>query len=255
MALGWFALWATLGIRAVIRSGDLEREYGRRVAKVLDVLSLLRWHCQPDLFELEGHLSEETLARFAVKVRYVGGRNYFRAQLDGRALEASAVELGHNDVNGNYTEDYMGQMAVLETCTPYPGRLLLTRAKGWEGQRMHDDYWHDSYPIVGFNGLTKKKQIGKQVRLPEGMETRWMAYADNPGKAAAILAGNPELCRRLMDAKDLVFVLYDGDCVLFGGHYDFDLSKGTPDDLRDQVVKALDGLFNEAIPAADAMAC
>ena len=253
VAFGWFALWTTLGIVAVIRSGNLQREYGRKVAEALDMPGLLKRHCQPEVFEFEKHLSEETLGRFDVKKRYVGGRNYFRTQLDGRALEASVVELGSDGVNDSYSEDYRGQMAVLVTRTPYPGRLLLTRPKGWAGHRMHDDYWREVYPIGGFGCTTKKKRAAKQVSLPEDMEERWLAYADNPNAAAAVLARNPELCRRLMDAVDLVFVIYDGDSVLFGGHYDFELSKGTPDEMRDIVEKALDGLFNEAIPAVDAM--
>ena len=65
--------------------------------------------------------------------------------------------------------------------------------------------------------------------------------------ARQILAPRTELHRRLLNSPRLAFVLYSDDNIYFGGNYYFDLTKGTPEEVRANVEKSMDGLINEGV--------
>lgn len=72
-------------------------------------------------------------------------------------------------------------------------------------------------------------------------------FSTDPAAAGRLLDPHTDFYRRLLNSPQLAFVLYRDDDIYFGGNYYFDLSKGTPEEVRAKVEEAMDGLINEGV--------
>lgn len=239
------------------RIGKQDEELASLFVKNEGIESVLNRYCQVERFDPNDSLDNgdrkllKSFGFFAAPV----GRNYLKGMMNDIPIETSYIRLHVDDLDnsaGSYYE-FNGQIAYLRNSKSFPGKLLITRDNTPGSGFDFKDFAYEAVikRILGTSKSDRKlPDIRNPINISREFDTQWRVFTSNPDAAMLMLYKNTDLYKRLLEARNLSFVLYREDEILLGGQYSFDLLKGTSEERRASCEQAMDGLFNEAIAAA-----
>ena len=248
----WLLGWVGVGFFMINRSIAQEKARAALMAEELDVVSIFKPYLALEKFDANGELDKKRLKAFGLSWSFLG-RNYFKGTLDGRAIEGSYIRFYQANSEGSGTEDvWWGQVIVLQARGRFPGKLLAMRRNSEGRLRFKTDAYYDlPRQTIGEVASNRKKRREAVISISGELDAAWEAMSTEPDLARAMLGEGTALHEKLLGADRLDFALYSDDTIVLGGQYGFDLSEGSADEARERCERALDGLFNEAIPAVD----
>ena len=220
------------------------------MAKNIGIEGILNQYLDVELFDPERSVDKEIV--YAAGIGHWGyGRNYIKGKINNVGIETSYV---HIDEGNDGPFWYRGQLSYLKNKRRFPEKVLLIRKGNYRKYGIGIHYYevlpckldgsHKSY----IDSLKEKDREQYRITITGGqLEDQWEVFSTDKNMARQILAPRTELHRRLLSSPRLAFVLYSDDNIYFGGNYYFDLTKGTPEEVRANVEKAMDGLINEGV--------
>ena len=147
-----------------------------------------------------------------------------------------------------------GQLSYLKNKCRFPEKVLLIRKGNYRKYGIGTHYYEvlpcklDESPRSFIDSLKERDREQYRVIITGGqLEDQWEVFSTDKNMARQILAPRTELHQRLLNSPRLAFVLYSDDNIYFGGNYYFDLTEGSPEEVRANVEKAMDGLLNEGV--------
>lgn len=247
-------LWVVFWIAALIILGSKSIKFSEnlrsKMAKKICIEDILGQYLDVEVFDPERSVDEEIIN--AAGIGYWGhGFNYIKGRINDISIETSYV---HVDEGSDGFFWYIGQLSYLKNKRRFPEKVLLIRKGNYRKYGIGTHYYTtlpktlDGPPKSFIDSLKEKDREQYRITIAGGqLEAQWEVFSTDQKTARQILAPRTELHRRLLNSPRLAFVLYSDDDIYFGGNYYFDLTKGTPEEVRANVEKAMDGLINEGV--------
>ena len=250
VAIFWFVFWVAATIISVSKWSKSEETLRSKMAEKICIEDILNQYLEVEIFDPERAVDDEI--RGAAGLSCKGhGHNYIKGKINGSSIETSYV---HMDEGGDGFFLYKGQLTYLKNKCRFPGNVLLVRTGNHREYGMGNHYYTnlpkmlDGPPKSLIDALKEKDREQYRITITAGpLESQWEVFATDPEMARRLLDPHTELYRRLLDAPRLAFVYYCDDSIYFGGNYCFDLTKGTPEEVRAKVEEAMDGLIMEGV--------
>ena len=249
-----FILWGVFWVAAlmILVSKLIKSRQNLRsmMAKNIGIEGILNQYLDVELFDPERSVDKEIV--YAAGIGHWGyGHNYIKGKINNVGIETSYV---HIDEGNDGPFWYRGQLSYLKNKRRFPEKVLLIRKGNYRKYGIGIHYYevlpckldgsHKSY----IDSLKEKDREQYRITITGGqLEDQWEVFSTDKNMARQILAPRTELHQRLLNSPRLAFVLYSDDNIYFGGNYYFDLTKGTPEEVRANVEKAMDGLINEGV--------
>lgn len=249
-AVLWAVFWFTALIIFLIKSYNSDKNLRSMMAKNIGIEGILNQYLDVELFDPERSVDEEIV--YAAGIGYWGhGHNYIKGKINNVGIETSYV---HIDEGSDGFFWYRGQLSYLKNKRRFPEKVLLIRKGNYRKYGIGTHYYEvlpnklDGSPKSFIDSLKEKDREQYRITIAGGqLEDQWEVFSTDKDIARQILAPRTELHQRLLNSPRLAFVLYSDDNIYFGGNYYFDLTKGTPEEVRANVEKAMDGLINEGV--------
>ena len=249
-----FILWGVFWVAAlmILVSKLIKSRQNLRsmMAKNIGIEGILNQYLDVELFDPERSVDKEIV--YAAGIGHWGyGHNYIKGKINNVGIETSYV---HIDEGNDGPFWYRGQLSYLKNKRRFPEKVLLIRKGNYRKYGIGIHYYevlpckldgsHKSY----IDSLKEKDREQYRITITGGqLEDQWEVFSTDKNMARQILAPRTELHQRLLNSPRLAFVLYSDDNIYFGGNYYFDLTEGTPEEVRANVEKAMDGLINEGV--------
>ena len=249
-AILWTVFWFAALIIFLIKSYNSDKNLRSMMAKNIGIEGILNQYLDVELFDPERSVDKEIV--YAAGIGHWGyGHNYIKGKINNVGIETSYV---HIDEGNDGFFWYRGQLSYLKNKRRFPEKVLLIRKGNYRKYGIGTHYYEvlpcklDESPRSFIDSLKERDREQYRVIITGGqLEDQWEVFSTDKDIARQILAPRTELHRRLLNSPRLAFVLYSDDNIYFGGNYYFDLTKGTPEEVRANVEKAMDGLINEGV--------
>ena len=249
-AMYWPVFWIAVLIIAVIKRLKSDKNLRSMMAKNIGIEGILNQYLDVELFDPERSVDKEIV--YAAGIGYWGhGHNYIKGKINNVGIETSYVHI--NEGNDGFFW-YRGQLSYLKNKRRFPEKVLLIRKGNYRKYGIGIHYYEvlpcklDESPRSFIDSLKERDREQYRVIITGGqLEDQWEVFSTDKDIARQILAPRTELHRRLLNSPRLAFVLYSDDNIYFGGNYYFDLTEGSPEEVRAHVEKAMDGLINEGV--------
>ena len=249
-AILWTVFWFAALMIFLIKYDNSVKNLRSMMAKNIGIEGILNQYLDVELFDPERSVDKEIV--YAAGIGHWGyGHNYIKGKINNVGIETSYV---HIDEGNDGPFWYRGQLSYLKNKRRFPEKVLLIRKGNYRKYGIGIHYYevlpckldgsHKSY----IDSLKEKDREQYRITITGGqLEDQWEVFSTDKNMARQILAPRTELHQRLLNSPRLAFVLYSDDNIYFGGNYYFDLTKGTPEEVRANVEKAMDGLINEGV--------
>lgn len=253
----WPIFWIVVLFIAVIKWGRSSRKLRSMMAQKICIDDVLNQYLQVEIFDPERAVDNKILN--AAGIYSMGtGNNYIKGIVNGCSIETSYVYVTSNDnLGGGQDHWYTGQLSYLKNKSCFSGQLLLLRTGDYSKYGIGRIYYENLedlprrhfQPTKSFiDSLREKEHQQYRITISDGpLNSQWKVFSTDPAAAGRLLDPHTDFYRRLLNSPQLAFVLYRDDDIYFGGNYYFDLSKGTPEEVRAKVEEAMDGLINEGV--------
>ena len=249
-AILWTVFWFAALMIFLIKYDNSVKNLRSMMAKNIGIEGILNQYLDVELFDPERSVDKEIV--YAAGIGHWGyGHNYIKGKINNVGIETSYV---HIDEGNDGPFWYRGQLSYLKNKRRFPEKVLLIRKGNYRKYGIGTHYYEvlpnklDESPRSFIDSLKERDREQYRVIITGGqLEDQWEVFSKDQKTARQILAPRTELHRRLLNSPRLAFVLYSDDNIYFGGNYYFDLTKGTPEEVRANVEKAMDGLINEGV--------
>lgn len=246
----WCVFWSAALIIFLIKSYNSDKNLRSMMAKNIGIEGILNQYLDVELFDPERSVDEKIV--YAAGIGYWGhGHNYIKGKINNVGIETSYVHINEGS-DGFFW--YRGQLSYLKNKRRFPEKVLLIRKGNYRKYGIGTHYYEvlpnklDESPRSFIDSLKERDREQYRVIITGGqLEDQWEVFSTDKDIARQILAPRTELHRRLLNSPRLAFVLYSDDDIYFGGNYYFDLTEGSPEEVRANVEKAMDGLINEGV--------
>ena len=246
----WGVFWFAALMIFLIKYDNSVKNLRSMMAKNIGIEGILNQYLDVELFDPERSVDKEIV--YAAGIGHWGyGHNYIKGKINNVGIETSYV---HIDEGNDGPFWYRGQLSYLKNKRRFPEKVLLIRKGNYLKYGIGTHYYEvlpcklDESPRSFIDSLKEKDREQYRITIAGGqLEDQWEVFSTDKDIARQILAPRTELHRRLLNSPRLAFVLYSDDNIYFGGNYYFDLTKGTPEEVRANVEKAMDGLINEGV--------
>ena len=246
----WIVFWIAALIILASKSIKFSENLRSKMAKKICIEDILGQYLDVEVFDPERSVDKEIIS--AAGIGYWGhGFNYIKGRINGISIETSYV---HIDEGNDGFFWYRGQLSYLKNKRRFPEKVLLIRKGNYRNYGIGTHYYEvlpnklDESPRSFIDSLKERDREQYRVIITGGqLEDQWEVFSTDQKTARQILAPRTELHRRLLNSPRLAFVLYSDDNIYFGGNYYFDLTEGSPEEVRANVEKAMDGLINEGV--------
>lgn len=257
----WGVFWFAALMIFLIKYDNSVKNLRSMMAKNIGIEGILNQYLDVELFDPERSVDKEIV--YAAGIGHWGyGHNYIKGKINNVGIETSYV---HIDEGNDGPFWYRGQLSYLKNKRRFPEKVLLIRKGNYRKYGIGIHYYEvlpcklDGSPKSFIDSLRERDRLfidslkerdreQYRVIITGGqLEDQWEVFSTDKNMARQILAPRTELHRRLLNSPRLAFVLYSDDNIYFGGNYYFDLTKGTPEEVRANVEKAMDGLINEGV--------
>ena len=246
----WGVFWFAALMIFLIKYDNSVKNLRSMMAKNIGIEGILNQYLDVELFDPERSVDKEIV--YAAGIGHWGyGHNYIKGKINNVGIETSYVHINEGS-DGFFW--YKGQLSYLKNKCRFPEKVLLIRKGNYRKYGIGTHYYTtlpktlDGPPKSFIDSLKEKDREQYRVIITGGqLEDQWEVFSTDQKTARQILAPRTELHRRLLNSPRLAFVLYSDDNIYFGGNYYFDLTKGTPEEVRANVEKAMDGLINEGV--------
>ena len=256
-AMYWPVFWIAVLIIAVFKWHKSVKNLRSKMAKKIGIDDILNQYLEVETFDPERAVDEEIMKAVDMHTLAVGN-NYIKGRINGCSIETSYVDISVNDdLGGGPNHWYTGQLSFLKNKCCFSEKLLLVRTGDYSEYGIGRIYYENlvSLPKYRFQPSESlidsfKKREHEQYRIlisDVQLGSQWEVFSTDPETARRLLDPHTELYRRLLNSPRLAFVLYSDDNIYFGGKYYFDLTKGTPEEVRANVEEAMDGLIKEGV--------
>ena len=238
-AILWTVFWFAALMIFLIKSYNSVKNLRSMMAKNIGIEGILNQYLDVELFDPERSVDKEIV--YAAGIGHWGyGHNYIKGKINNVGIETSYV---HIDEGNDGPFWYRGQLSYLKNKRRFPEKVLLIRKGNYRKYGIGIHY----YEVLPCKLDGSPKSFIDSLRERDRLFIDSLKERDREDIARQILAPRTELHRRLLNSPRLAFVLYSDDNIYFGGNYYFDLTKGTPEEVRANVEKAMDGLINEGV--------
>ena len=249
-AILWTVFWFAALMIFLIKSYNSVKNLRSMMAKNIGIEGILNQYLDVELFDPERSVDKEIV--YAAGIGHWGyGHNYIKGKINNVGIETSYV---HIDEGNDGPFWYRGQLSYLKNKRRFPEKVLLIRKGNYRKYGIGTHYYEvlpnklDESPRSFIDSLKERDREQYRVIITGGqLEDQWEVFSTDQKTARQILAPRTELHQRLLNSPRLAFVLYSDDNIYFGGNYYFDLTEGTPEEVRANVEKAMDGLINEGV--------
>ena len=249
-AILWVVFWIAALIIFANKCINSDKNLRSMMAKNIVIEGILNQYLDVELFDPERSVDEEIV--HAAGIGYWGhGFNYIKGKINDISIETSYVHI--NEGNDGFFW-YRGQLSYLKNKRRFPEKVLLIRKGNYLKYGIGTYYYTtlpkilDGPPKSFIDSLKEKDREQYRITIAGGqLEDQWEVFSTDKNMARQILAPRTELHQRLLNSPRLAFVLYSDDNIYFGGNYYFDLTEGSPEEVRANVEKAMDGLINEGV--------
>ena len=246
----WGVFWFAALMIFLIKYDNSVKNLRSMMAKNIGIEGILNQYLDVELFDPERSVDKEIV--YAAGIGYWGhGHNYIKGKINNVGIETSYVHI--NEGNDGFFW-YRGQLSYLKNKRRFPEKVLLIRKGNYLKYGIGTHYYEvlpcklDESPRSFIDSLKEKDREQYRITIAGGqLEDQWEVFSTDKDIARQILAPRTELHRRLLNSPRLAFVLYSDDNIYFGGNYYFDLTEGSPEEVRANVEKAMDGLINEGV--------
>ena len=249
-AILWTVFWFAALMIFLIKYDNSVKNLRSMMAKNIGIEGILNQYLDVELFDPERSVDKEIV--YAAGIGHWGyGHNYIKGKINNVGIETSYV---HIDEGNDGPFWYRGQLSYLKNKRRFPEKVLLIRKGNYRKYGIGTHYYEvlpnklDESPRSFIDSLKERDREQYRVIITGGqLEDQWEVFSTDQKTARQILAPRTELHRRLLNSPRLAFVLYSDDNIYFGGNYYFDLTEGSPEEVRANVEKAMDGLINEGV--------
>ena len=246
----WGVFWFAALMIFLIKYDNSVKNLRSMMAKNIGIEGILNQYLDVELFDPERSVDKEIV--YAAGIGHWGyGHNYIKGKINNVGIETSYV---HIDEGNDGFFWYRGQLSYLKNKRRFPEKVLLIRKGNYRKYGIGTHYYEvlpcklDESPRSFIDSLKERDREQYRVIITGGqLEDQWEVFSTDKNMARQILAPRTELHQRLLNSPRLAFVLYSDDNIYFGGNYYFDLTEGSPEEVRANVEKAMDGLINEGV--------
>lgn len=254
VAVIWGIFWLVLIIVSAVKAGKDDENLRSLMAKKIGIEDILNQYLQVEIFDPERAVDDKIVKAAGIYSEGYG-KNYIKGTVNGCTIETSYVTMKSHDVaDTGYYHWYTGQLSCLKNKCCFSEKLLLVRKGDYRKYGMGTSYYNGLPKMLGepaeslVDLFRERDREQYRITITAGpLESQWEVFATDPEMARRLLDPHTELYRRLLDAPRLAFVYYCDDSIYFGGNYCFDLTKGTPEEVRAKVEEAMDGLIKEGV--------